>query len=483
MGTMNFRNRTLFHGDNLEFLRGMNSDTVDLIATDPPFNKNKDFHATPDSLARGARFTDRWSWDRDVHDEWEDQIKDDWPGVWSVLEAAKQASGDDMAAFLAWLGVRLMECQRVLKPTGSLYLHIDHTAHAWTKALLDSIFGRKHFRNEIVWAYTGPSNTKRWFPRKHDTILFYVKSDSAAFNRDNVRVPYKAESFTMGGSGSLVKKVKGKVDYKTGAEEYLQRGKIIEDWWTDIPSLSVADERLGYPTQKPLALYERIIKAASNVGDLVLDPFCGCATTPIAAERLGRQWVGMDIWDGAYNIVLERLEQENLAVSTDGRKEGEGETSQEESPSLTFGDVYYKTEPPIRTDAQEVAAPILRLKLQRPVEPWQRLSHKEIRTHLSRAQLYEDRIICAGCGRQLEVEFMELDHVLPRSDGGANDISNRILLCGPCNRRKSNALTLSGLVRENKKEAWMYDEALAKHANIAARHHAERVRDEMSLIV
>ena len=96
---MNFRNRTLFHGDNLEFLRGMNSGTVDLIATDPPFNKNRDFHATPDSLARGARFTDRWSWDRDVHDDWEDQIKDDWPGVWYVIEAVKQASGDDMAPF------------------------------------------------------------------------------------------------------------------------------------------------------------------------------------------------------------------------------------------------------------------------------------------------------------------------------------------------------------------------------------------------
>ncbi len=163
----------------------MDSKTVDLIATDPPLNKNRDFHATPDSLAAGAKFEDRWRWEEDVHEEWVDQIQDDWPGVWQVIEAARAASGDDMAAFLCWLGVRLMEMRRVLKDDGSIYLHIDHTAHAWVKALMDAIFGRggenpdkPGFRNEIVWAYTGPSNTKRWFPRKHDTIIWYSKGKS-----------------------------------------------------------------------------------------------------------------------------------------------------------------------------------------------------------------------------------------------------------------------------------------------------------------
>ena len=137
MADLNFRNRTLYHGDNLDFLRGMDSETVDLVATDPPFKKGKDFHATPDSLAAGARFTDRWSWDKDVHPDWMDDIKDDWPKALAVIELAQAAYGDDMAAFLCWLGVRLMECHRLLKPTGSLYLHIDHTAHAYVKALLD----------------------------------------------------------------------------------------------------------------------------------------------------------------------------------------------------------------------------------------------------------------------------------------------------------------------------------------------------------
>ena len=131
MAAPNFHNRTLYHGDNLPFLRGMDSETVDLVATDPPFNKSRDFHATPDSLAAGARFVDRWSWDKDVHPDWIDSIKDNWPGVWAVIEAARVASGEDMAAFLCWLGVRVMELHRILKPTGSLYLHIDHTAQAY----------------------------------------------------------------------------------------------------------------------------------------------------------------------------------------------------------------------------------------------------------------------------------------------------------------------------------------------------------------
>lgn len=183
MAAQNFSNRTLYHCDNLPVLRGMNSETVDLIATDPPFNKSKDFHATPDSLAKGARFSDRWKWERDVHPDWIEQIADDWPAVHAVIEAAKVTYGEDMAAFLCFLGVRLVEMQRVLKPTGSLYLHIDHTAHAYVKALLDAIFGKGNFRNEIVWAYSGwNKRLKAYLERRHDTVLFYTKSKSSSFH-------------------------------------------------------------------------------------------------------------------------------------------------------------------------------------------------------------------------------------------------------------------------------------------------------------
>ena len=183
MAVPNFMNRTLFHHDNLPVLRGMNSESVHLIATDPPFNKSKDFHATPDSLARGARFADRWKWDRDVHPEWVDQIKDDWPGVHKVIDAARVAYGADMAAFLCWMGVRLVEMRRVLRTDGSIYLHIDHTAHAWVKAMMDAIFGRRNFLNEIVWCYkSGGASPKRHFSRKHDSILLYKRGSRYTFN-------------------------------------------------------------------------------------------------------------------------------------------------------------------------------------------------------------------------------------------------------------------------------------------------------------
>ena len=167
----NFKNRTLFHGDNLPFLRGMNSESIDLIATDPPFNKGKDFHATPDSLAAGAKFQDRWSWADDVEGEWIDQIQDDWPAVWEVIDAARAAWGDDMAAFLCFMAVRLIEMRRVLRADGSLYLHCDPTASHYLKALLDAIFGKRNFQNEIIWCYRGGGVPKTAFARKHDLIF------------------------------------------------------------------------------------------------------------------------------------------------------------------------------------------------------------------------------------------------------------------------------------------------------------------------
>ncbi len=437
-----------------------------LIATDPPFNKGKDFHATPDSLAAGAKFQDRWSWKRDVHDEWVDQITDDAPNVMNVINGSRKSYGDDMGAFLCFMGVRLMEMRRVLRDDGSIYLHCDPTASHYLKELMDAIFGRKNFRNEIVWCYTGPSNVRRWFQRKHDIILFYAKTRNATFNPDDVRVPYKMIGI---GKGDTIFK---DGDNRERVEELLKVGKIPTDWWADDHLTNISawrKERTGYPTQKPLALYERIIKASSKMGDTVLDPFCGCATTPIAAERLGREWVGMDIWDGAYEQVIQRLEQEGLA-------------GPDKAPErlFTFGDVTLTTEPPERTDDGEEAAPELRLTSRRALARWQRLSHKEIVEYLVGAQANGEVVICAGCGRQLEREFMELDHILPRNDRGANDITNRILLCRPCNGRKGSRYTLSGLVAENRKAKWLRDPDMAKLAQLNAEAMAERVKDELS---
>ena len=190
---LNIANRTLYHGDNLPFLRGINSGTIHLIATDPPFNKGRDFHATPDSLAAGARFEDRWGWDRDVHEEWVDAIQDDWPAVWQVIEAARSAAGEDMAAFLCWLGVRLLEMHRVLRDDGSLYLHCDQTASHYIKAVMDAIFGHDQFRNDVVWRRATSHNDGNQFGRITDHILFYTKGTRWTWNGDEIAVPRTEE--------------------------------------------------------------------------------------------------------------------------------------------------------------------------------------------------------------------------------------------------------------------------------------------------
>ena len=187
MGEPNWQNRTLFHGDNLRFLRAMNSESVDLVATDPPFNKGRDFHATPDSLASGARFQDRWSWEKDVHEEWVDQLKDDHKPLMEAVESARHAHSDGMGAFVCFMAVRLLAMHRVLKPTGSIYLHCDPTASHYLKAIMDAIFGWQNFRNDIVWkrkAGRGETqNTAVRFGVTSDALMFYAKSSENQLNR------------------------------------------------------------------------------------------------------------------------------------------------------------------------------------------------------------------------------------------------------------------------------------------------------------
>ena len=477
MTAPNWANRTLFHGDNLGFLRAMNSESVDLIATDPPFNKGRDFHATPDSLAAGAKFQDRWSWERDVHQEWVDEIADDHPNVMTAIQSARTSYGDDMGAFLCFMAVRLLAMHRVLKPTGSIYLHCDPTASHYLKQLMDAVFGRKNFGSSITWKRSlGSKVARRWYSDS-DHILFYGRGertwnpqyrpltdeiadrwyryrdeDGRRYNVDNLKGPSSGYTYEFLGVTrvwrypehrmlDLVRQ--GRIVHKTltpgssrnvaGYKRYLDesKGATIGDVWTDIGPLNRgAKERAGYPTQKPLALYERMILASSNEGDVVLDPFAGCATTLVAAEKLQRQWVGMDIWEGAHRLVEQRL-QDTAGL---------------------FGEVTFTATPPTRTDDGDTAAPFLRVK-QRVREPdGPRWTRAAMYAHL----LDQHGPVCQGCDRSFDdPRYLELDHNVPRSDGGINHVTNRILLCGPCNRLKSNIYTLSGLRRENNKRGYM----------------------------
>ena len=473
----NFENRTLYHHDNLAVLRGMNSNSVHLIATDPPFNKSRDFHATPDSLASGASFQDRWSWRDDIHDDWLIEIQRDHPEVWSVITSAKEVYGDDMAAFLCWMGVRLLEMHRVLREDGSMYLHCDHTASHYLKALMDAIFGRRNFRSEIIWRRTTAHSDSTRYGANTDTILFYSKGDKWTWNRqyqpydEKYKARFRnkdadgrawsdyditAKGLTGGGYEYEYKGVTSlwRVPLETmkrlddeGRLHFTNRGGIrrkryldempgrpVQSLWEDIdPVNSQARERLGYPTQKPLALYERIINASSNEGDIVIDPFCGCATTPIAAERLGRQWVGIDIWDGAIEVVRQRME--------DNRQ--------------LLGDIpviRYKTTPPKRTDNAEPAVLELQTPRSRQRYPRPRSQHGRLITDIG--------AYCQGCGRDygFDPRVLEVDHIRPKADGGSDAYDNLTLLCPPCNREKRDRYTLSYLQDINRRDGHLEPE-------------------------
>ncbi len=485
MSEPNFANRTLFHGDNLGFLRGMNSGTVHLIATDPPFNKNKDFHATPDSLAAGASFQDRWSWRDDLHDDWLIRIQRDNPDVWRVITTAKNVYGDGMAAFLCWMGVRLLEMHRVLRDDGSIYLHCDSTAGHYLKTLMDAIFGPRNFQADITWKRTSAHSDSKRFGQVKDTILFYTKTNVKTWHpvhishedsyvasfyrhsdetgkyrlheiirtasmgpRPNLSYEYKGYTPQWGwrmerpklealdAEGRLVWSSSGRPYRKT----YLTEGQPPTNLWLDIGNVSAqAKEGAGFPTQKPLALYERVIQASSNPGDIVLDPFCGCATTPVAAERLGRQWVGMDIWDKAYQMVLNRLESEGLAVP-------EAADIQPGQRILTFNHITFTSIPPKRTDSGEPAV----LHLQTPIGsrkryPPPRSQHSRLLTDIGP--------FCQGCGHNysFDTRVLEVDHIRPRSDGGNDAYDNLTLLCPPCNKEKRDRMTLTGLQDFNRK--------------------------------
>lgn len=312
MAALNIPNRSLFCHDNLEVLQGINSECVDLIYLDPPFNKNKKFTAPIGSTAEGAEFSDIFT-ESDVKDEWLQTIEEDHDELYHLLNGVRHFGGKYNYCYLCYMAIRLLECRRILKDTGSIYLHCDPKMSHYLKLAMDCIFGEKQFRNEIIWnkGYRGTPRKNRW-QQEHDTLLFYAKDSLYVWNppiseyKDAGMSRYNKVDET-GKQYALIKRKRtdGTVYY---GKTY-PRGKLEGDV-IDIPTLSAtAKERTGYPTQKPLALLERIIQASSNEGDIVLDPFCGCATTCVAAEATGRQWIGIDISHKTYELVKTRIQQ------------------------------------------------------------------------------------------------------------------------------------------------------------------------------
>jgi len=361
---------TLLYGDNLYYLRELDRETVDLIYLDPPFNSKATYnllYRTPQGdavQAQTAAFRDTWWWDTPAARAFDDVVASGSAAA-PIMIALKSYLGEsDLMAYLAMMAVRLVEMRRILKPTGSLYLHCDPTASHYLKLLLDGIFGFDRFRNEITWKRTAAHGDSRTWGRVADNILFYTKSREFTWNvpyephteeylnshysntdeggrhyqltsilspspRPNMMYEWKGfpsppmgwrySRETMsdldkrgliwyptkkGGSFDLNKRPR----FKRYLDE--QKGNVITTVWTDIPPVNArAKERMGYPTQKPVALLERILSASTMPDQVVLDPFCGCGTTIEAAQRLGRRWIGMDVTHHAIDVIEGRLDE------------------------------------------------------------------------------------------------------------------------------------------------------------------------------
>ena len=410
------RVRRLYTMDNLPVLRSIDSQTVDLIYLDPPFNSGKQWENPigKDDKRPLASFKDIWELS-DTHADEEYALSLAYPQTIPLINASYEINGGSWKAYLIYMGARIAEMRRILKPSGSIYYHCDPVMSHGVKLLMDAIFGTENFLNEIVWCYRKWTNAAHYFQKNHDVLLAYKVGhkphvfnklfDDSTTNRKHYVRGYTTNR--IDGMTQLLVYDREKAEHKIKEGKYDrvvyregQTQTAFPDWWELAILNSQSKERTGYPTQKPLSLLERIIKASSNKGDLVLDPFCGCATTCLAAERLERQWIGIDFAEEAANLVRDRLQ-----------KDGEGK----------LGFIAYKVEHltklPKRTDLGGL-----------------RSDNAILKPRFYKLQGGK----CLGCEKDTRIELMDFDHIIAKSRGGQDIDENIQLLCGNCNSIKGD---------------------------------------------
>ena len=490
---------TTFISDALPLLKSLDNNSIDLVCIDPPFGKRQTFEGNitpplsdderrierelmeswdvydaatayevgleyPDQTGTTAKFEDIWSFRVRVREDWMQLLATKCPGAYWLINATRHTHSDSIAAYIAFMVERMLEVQRVLKPTGSVYLHCDHEANAYLRQMMDAVFGKENFRNEIAWCYTGPSNTTRWFPRKHDTILFYANSRDATFNRDAVRIPYTRITGT--GQSSLARGRRTDEEVKQLEERYSTRGKVPEDYWTDIAGGGhiPRHERTGYPTQKPQALAKRIIEASSNRGDIVLDCFAGCAYVPVAAQITGRRWIACDMSPRAWTVVRRQFhKQPELGILTEGEIAADEPDGTKIEQKLENGNRVIRVrgphQLPKRTTVDEPALPVAG-----PLPEIQfRQSPLESSDTIWRAFINEWGPQCWYCGTAKVADRRELhlDHVEPnRRDGTNDDCWNRAIACTICNSNKSDRLAPEQTIQTAYKQGIIKTDAL-----------------------
>lgn len=514
---LNVQNRTLFEGDNLKYLQAINTNSVDLIVTDPPYNKSKDFYVTLDGYT-SLSYQDRWTWKEDVHDRWMENIQEHEPKIYSIIRSAVDSSGEDMGAFLIFMAMRLIEMRRILKPNGSIYLQCDDFADVWLGALMESVFGKDKFRSKIVWHRSrgGHQDSTNEFGHVVDFIYFYGPKiidinrilipkdknyiennkngkDSIGYYRHRLptrktrKLSSRESNMPWKGYDPATKKVDWTIpkpnsdkakflvertslsnDYlteksilkrldmlfeagliffnKNGVpylKEYLEvymKGTKPTNLWTNIrPIKGNSSESVEFDTQKPLALIERQILASSNLGDVVMDPFAGSCTALIAAEKLGRKWIGMDVGHVSGDLLNLRIAKNpNIAATPE--------------------DVTVTSEVPIRnytkSEKANLGLPVAYFECPTKTLNQERsLSNKIFKEIIKKEKFTEilrriEKIagipggygVCPCCGHVLHFKNFDLDHIIPQSKGGKTTRENTQILCHHCNTTKNDRL-------------------------------------------